>query len=264
MFRIVVAVKQVPDMERVKFDTVAGRVDRSSAPAVVNPVDLHALEMALRIRDEHGGEVVVISMGPQQADSALKECLARGADRVVLLADKAFAGADTWATSYTLASAVKKLGGCNLFICGEKTVDGDTGQVGPETAEWLGFPHVNYVREIVSIDGQLKALCDMSDGMYLAQVTLPALLTVTRKAHRPRYATPQRIFAAVDATIEKWGTTELADLATSDNFGLRGSPTRLTKVVVPPVEGRKGERLGGSADEVVAALVERLETGGIL
>ena len=264
MFRIVVAVKQVPDMERVKFDTVAGRVDRSSAQGVVNPVDLHALEMAMRIRDEYGGEVVVISMGPQQADSALKECLARGADRVVLLADKAFAGADTWATSYTLASAVKKLGGCDLFICGEKTVDGDTGQVGPGTAEWLGIPHVNYVREIVSIDGQLKALCDMSDGMYLAQVKLPALLTVTRKAHRPRYATPQRIFAAADDTIEKWGAADLADVATSDNFGLRGSPTRLTKVVVPPVEGRKGEKISGSSDEVVAALVERLETGGIL
>ena len=264
MNRIVVAVKQVPDMERVKFDTVAGRVDRSSAPGVVNPVDLHALEAAMRIRDDHGGEVVAISMGPQQAESALKECLARGADRVVLLADKAFAGADTWATSYTLASAIKKLGGCDLVVCGEKTVDGDTGQVGPETAEWLGIPHVNYVREIVSVDGRLKALCDMSDGLYLAEVTLPALITVTRKAHRPRYATPQRIYAAVDASIEKWGAAELADVATSDNFGLRGSPTRLTRVVVPPVEGRKGEWIRGTPDEVVATLLAKLETGGIL
>ena len=264
MYRIVVAVKQVPDMERVKFDTVAGRVDRSSAPGVVNPVDLHALETALRIRDEHGGEVVVVSMGPQQADSALKECLARGADRAILLADKAFAGADTWATSYTLASAVKKLDGCELVVCGEKTVDGDTGQVGPETAEWLGIPHVNYVREIVSMDGRLKALCDMSDGLYLAEVALPALITVTRKAYRPRYATPQRIFAAVGTAIERWGAAELAEVATSEYFGLRGSPTRLTKVVVPPIEGRKGEKLSGSTDEVVAALVERLGTGGIL
>ncbi|MFW6056291.1 MAG: electron transfer flavoprotein subunit beta/FixA family protein, partial [Chloroflexota bacterium] len=179
-----VPIKQVPDMELVRFDTEAGRVDRSSAPGVVNPVDLQALETAMRVRDQHGGEVTAISMGPPQALSSLKECLARGADRAVLLADRAFAGADTWATSYTLSAAINKLGGCDLVVCGEKTVDGDTGQVGPELAEWLGIPHVTYVREVLSIDQRLKALVDMSDGLYVAEAALPALLTVTRKGPR--------------------------------------------------------------------------------
>ncbi len=263
-YRIVVPVKQVPDMQRVRFDTKAGRVDRSSAPGVVNPVDLNALETALRIRDAHGGSVTAISMGPLQAESALKECLARGADRAVLLADRAFAGSDTWATSHTLAGAVKKLGGCDLVICGEKTVDGDTGQVGPEMAEWLGIPHVSYVRQIVDLNGRLKVLCDMSDGLHLAEACLPVLITVTRRAYRPRYATPQRIFQAVTTSIERWGAEELKDVASADHFGVKGSPTRVTKIVVPPVEGRKGQRLAGSPAEAVATLVKRLETGGML
>ena len=251
-------------MERVRFDTESGRVDRSSAPGVVNPVDLHALEVALRVRDSHGGTVTAISMGPQQAESALKECLARGADSVVLLADKAFAGADTWATSCTLAAAIRKLGGCDLVVCGEKTVDGDTGQVGPELAEWLSIPHVNYVRDVLSVDGSLKALCDLSDGLHVAEVKLPALITVTRRAGRPRYSTPQRIFQAVASTVERWGADDLKEFTSPDNFGLRGSPTRLTRVVVPPLEGRKGVKLDGSSEEVVDSLIRRLETGGIL
>ncbi len=264
MYRIVVPIKQVPDMELVRFDTEAGRVDRSSAPGVVNPVDLQALETAMRVRDQHGGEVTAISMGPPQALSALKECLARGADRAILLADKAFAGADTWATSYTLSAAINKLGGCDLVVCGEKTVDGDTGQVGPELAEWLGIPHVTYVREVLSIDQRLKALVDMTEGLYIADAALPVLLTVTRKGPRPRYATPLLIYRALSENIEHWGAEELKDVAVYENFGLRGSPTRLAKVVVPPIEGRKGERLEGSPDEAVAKLLQRLDTGGLL
>jgi len=264
MYRIIVPVKQVPDMERVRFDTVAGRVDRSSAPGVVNPVDLQALEVAMRVRDQYGGEVTVISMGPQQAISSLRECLARGADRAILLADRAFAGADTCATSYTLSVAIKKLGGYDLVVCGEKTVDGDTGQVGPELAEWLGIPHVTYVREILTVDKQLKALVDMSDGLYVAEASLPLLLTVTRKGPRPRYATPLQIYRALASRIEHWGTEELKDVADPERFGLRGSPTRLTRVVVPPIEGRKGERLEGNPDEAVTTLLQRLESGGVL
>ncbi len=264
MYRIVVPVKQVPDMQRVKFDTEAGRVDRSSAPGVVNPVDLHALGTALRLRDIHGGTVTAISMGPQQAVSALKECYARGADRVILLADKAFAGADTWATSCTLAAGIRKLGGCDLVICGEKTVDGDTGQVGPGLAEWLGIPHIAYVRDILSVNRKLKALCDMSDGLHVAEAQLPALITVTRRAGKPPYATPQRIYQAVATPVERWGADELKEFTSPENFGLHGSPTRLTKVVVPPVEGRKGMRIDGPPDKIVNELIQRLETGGLL
>jgi electron transfer flavoprotein beta subunit len=261
---IIVLAKQVPDIEKVQFQKENGWVDRKSADAEINPFDLNALEAAQKLKEKLGATVTVISMGPPSAEAVLKEGIARDADRGILLTDDAFKGSDTLATSYALAAAIKKVGDFDLILCGEKTVDGDTGQVGPETAEWLGIPHVNYVREIVSMDGRLKALCDMSDGLYLAEVALPALITVTRKAYRPRYATPQRIFAAVGTAIERWGAAELAEVATSEYFGLRGSPTRLTKVVVPPVEGRKGERLSGSTDEVVAALIERLGTGGIL
>lgn len=251
-------------MQLVKFDTKAGRVDRSSAPGVPNPVDLNALETAMRIRDAHGGHVTAISMGPLQAESALKECLARGADRAILLADRAFAGADTWATSHTLAGAVRKLGGCDIIVCGEKTVDGDTGQVGPELAEWLGIPHVSYVTEIVDVNGRLRVMCDMTDGLHAAEAQLPVLITVTRRAYRPRYATPQRIFKAVSTTVERWGADDLKDVARAENFGVKGSPTRVTRIVVPPVEGRKGQRLSGAPDEAVADLIQRLETGGIL
>jgi len=156
-------------------------------PGVVNPADLHALAVALRIKDKVDAHVTIISMGPAQAHSALKECLARGADRAILLADKAFAGADTWATSHTLASAVKKLGHYDIIVCGEKTVDGDTGQVGPEMAEWLGIPHVTYVREVTEVNGHLRALCDMGDCTYVADAHLPEFLgpphTQSRSLH---------------------------------------------------------------------------------
>ena len=150
-----------------------------------------------------------------------------------MLADRAFAGSDTWATSHTLAGAVKKLGAFDLVVCGEKTVDGDSGQVGPEIAEWLDIPHVSYVREIVELNGRLKVVCDMNDGLHLAEATLPVLITVTRRAYRPRYATPQRIFKAVTTSIEHWGAEDLRDVATADYFGVKGSPTRVTRIVVP-------------------------------
>jgi len=264
LYRIVVPIKQVPDMQRVRFDTEAGRVDRSSAPGVVNPADLHALEVALRIRDKSGGHVTAISMGPTQAHSALKECLARGADKAILLADRAFAGADTWATSHTLASAVKKLGQYDIVVCGEKTVDGDTGQVGPEMAEWLGIPHVTYVKEVTGVNGRLQALCDMGDGTYTADAHLPVLITVSTRADRPRYATPRGIFKALSTEIEMWSAEDLTGFACASKLGLKGSPTRLTKVVVPPLQGRKGERISGTPDAAIATLLSRLETGGVL
>ena len=135
MISIVVPIKQVPDMERVKFDKEKGTVDRSSAPGEINPFDLNALEAAVQIKEKLGATVTTVSMGPPQAEAALRDALSRGADRGILLVDKAFAGADTWATSYTLASAIQRLGQTDLIVCGEKTVDGDTAQVGPAVAE---------------------------------------------------------------------------------------------------------------------------------
>ncbi|MEM2189160.1 MAG: electron transfer flavoprotein subunit beta/FixA family protein, partial [Nitrososphaerota archaeon] len=187
--RIIVLIKQVPDIEKVRFDVETGRIDRSSAPAETNPFDLHALEAGLQIKEKLGGSVTVISMGPRQAESSLKDALARGADRAILLTDPRLAGADTIATAKALAAAIRKLGEFDLILCGEKTVDGDTGQVGPEVAELLGIPHAAYVCEIREIAHEwIKVVSDMGDK-YLYELKLPALLTVTRELNSPRLPT---------------------------------------------------------------------------
>ena len=169
-FHLVVLIKPSPDIEKVRFDTVRGVVDRSSAPLEINPFDLNALEAAVQIKEKLGGEITAISMAPPMAEPVLKDAIARGADRAILLTDKRFAGADTLATSYTLASAIKKLGKFDLIICGEKTVDGDTAQVGPEVAEHLGIPHVAYVSRIKEISRERLLVvsrygCSLLDGV---------------------------------------------------------------------------------------------------
>jgi len=159
---IVVLMKAVPDIERVRFDEATGRIDRRSAKLEPNPFDLNALEAAVRIKEQAGGSVTVLSMGPPQAEDALRDAVARGADRIILMTDQAFAGADTWATSNTLVGGVKKLGEFDIILAGEKTVDGDTGQVGPEIGEWLGIPHIAYVSKVreASADS-MTVVCEM-------------------------------------------------------------------------------------------------------
>lgn len=202
MLRIVVPIKQVPDMERVEFDIEKGVVDRTSAEGEINPFDLNALEAAVQIKEKLGGTITVISMGPSQAESALKDALSRGADSAVLLVDREFAGADTLATSYVLASAIKKLGQFDLIICGEKTVDGDTGQVGPEIAEHLGIPHVAYVSEIKEGGEKLVVACDMEDDRYLIESAFPLLITVTKDINVPRLPTFSDKLKARKAEVE--------------------------------------------------------------
>jgi len=264
MINIVVPIKQVPDMERVKFDTEKGTVDRSSASAEINPFDLNALEAAVQIKEKLGGTVTTISMGPPQAESSVRDTLSRGADRGVLLVDRAFAGADTLATSYTLASAIRKLGEFDLVICGEKTVDGDTGQVGPEIAEWLGIPHVAYVSEIKEMAEKFTVVCDMEGDRYLIQSSLPLLITVTKDINVPRLPTFADKMKARKAEIETWAADDLSAVADSTRFGLKGSPTRLHKVIVPSEEGRKGEVFRGSPEETTARMVSALQEGGVL
>ena len=201
MKRIIVPIKQVPDMSRVKFDTEEGRVDRSSAGAEINPFDLNALEAAVQIKDKLGGTVTTISMGPPSAESALRDALSRGANEAVLLVDSAFAGADTLATSYALAAAIKKLGEFDLIICGEKTVDGDTGQVGPEIAEHLGIPHVAYVSEIKEMGEKMVLVCEMEDNRYLIESGFPLLITVTKDINMPRLPSLRNTLKARKAKI---------------------------------------------------------------
>jgi len=264
MISIVVPIKQVPDMERVKFDTETGTVDRTSAAGEINPFDLNALEAAVQIKEKLGGTVTTISMGPPQAESSVRDTLSRGADRGILLVDRAFAGADTLATSYTLASAIRKLGEFDLIVCGEKTVDGDTGQVGPELAEWLDIPHVAYVSEIKEIGEKFTVICDMEGDRYLIESRLPLLITVTKDINVPRLPAFADKLKARKAEIEKWTADDLSCVAETSRFGLKGSPTRLKKVIVPSQEGRKGEIFRGSPAEIIERIIDAFEEGGVL
>lgn len=247
--RIIVLIKQVPDIEKVRFDVESGRIDRSSAPAETNPFDLHALEAGLQIKEKFGGSITVISMGPRQVESSLKDALARGADKVILLTDPRLAGADTIATAKALAAAIRKLGEFDLILCGEKTVDGDTGQVGPEVAELLGIPHAAYVCEIKEITHEwIKVVSDMGDK-YLYELRLPALLTVTRELNSPRLPTLKDLLKAKRAQIEVWNADVLSEYISIDQLGFQGSKTRVVRIVIPSTEHRKGIILRG--DEAI-------------
>lgn len=183
---VVVLIKQVPDMEEVKFNYEGGRIDRGSASLEPNPFDLNALEEGVRFKEELGGRVVAISMGPKQAESTLREALARGADRAILLTDRGLAGSDTWATSMALGLAIKKLSGFDLIVCGEKTVDGDTGQVGPEVAEFLSIPHVCFASKVKNrSESSLEVEGKSWDTTFIKKLNLPGLITVTKDINEP-------------------------------------------------------------------------------
>jgi len=188
-FRMVVLVKQVPDTKNITAKAMNddGTVNRSALPAIFNPEDLNALEMALQVRDTHGGEVTVLSMGPPSAAAVLREALMRGADRVALLSDRAFAVADTLATAYALACAVRHVGPCDILFCGRQAIDGDTAQVGPQLAGALDVPQLTYVKELLELaHGQVKARRLIEGGYEVVTCRLPALLTVVGEANEPR------------------------------------------------------------------------------
>ena len=266
---MVVCVKQVIDPEApvasFKIDPSSNTVvPPSGVPPVINPFDLNALEAALQIKDKLGGTVTTISMGPLQAESALRDALSRGANDAILLSDKAFVDADTLATSYTLAVAIRKLGGFDLIICGEKTVDGDTGQVGPEIAEHLGIPHVAYVSEIKEVGEKMVLVCEMEGDRYLIESGFPLLITVTKDINVPRLPSLSNKLKARKAKIEIWTAADLASIADQRRFGAQGSPTRVYKVTIPTKEGRKGEMLKGTADEAVRRIADAFEERRIL
>ena len=262
--RIIVPIKQVPDMSQVKFNTEEGRIDRSSAGAEINPFDLNALEAAVEIRDKTQGTITAISMGPPSAESALRDALSRGANDAILLEDRIFAGADTLATSYTLAVAIKKLGEFDLIICGEKTVDGDTGQVGPGIAEHLGIPHVAYVSEIKEVGERMAVVCELDDDRYLIESGYPLLITVTKNINTPRLPAFSDKLKARKAQIEIWTAADLSSVADMSRFGLHGSPTRVHKIMVPTEQGRKGEIFRDITDEQIRKIVDAFEERQII
>ena len=255
--KIIVCAKQVPDTNEVKIDPVKGTLIREGVPSILNPDDANALEAALTIKDSNPGSTVsVISMGPAQAMYMLRECLAMGADDAYLLSSRAFGGADTCATSTTLAAGVRKLGKFDLIIGGRQAIDGDTAQVGPQLAQRLGIPVVTYVQKIREIkDGTVVVERQLEDGFEVIEVKMPCMLTAVKELNTPRYMTIGRIEDAFKKTITVWNEDDVG--LKPESCGLKASPTQVMRSFTPPPKG-KGEMLTGTIPEMAAALVKKL------
>ncbi|MFC1926519.1 electron transfer flavoprotein subunit beta/FixA family protein [Chloroflexota bacterium] len=254
---IVVCIKQVPGTTEIKIDPETNTLVREGVKSIVNPFDAYALEEAVRIRERCGGKVIAISMGPPQAEEALRETITLGADEAILLSDRAFAGSDTLATSYTLSKSIARISDYGLIICGRQTLDGDTGQVGPELAERLQIPFVAYVNKVEEIsEGYLRVQRMVEEGYEVIETTLPAVITVVKEINVPRLPSLRGMAKAKSIEIPVWTAQEIG--ADEDRVGSAGSPTWVVKVFFPKRESNS-EMLQGSPEEQVEQLVERLD-----
>ncbi|WP_425805180.1 electron transfer flavoprotein subunit beta/FixA family protein [Desulfitobacterium sp. Sab5] len=230
---ILVCVKQVPDTAEIKVDSGTNTVDASGAPKILNPFDANAVEAAVQLKEEHGGNVTVLSMGTEQTKAVLKACISVGADKAVLLNDDLFKDSDTFATSYILASAIKKLGSFDLILCGKQAIDGDSGQVGPQIAEHLGVAQITYASKIQYKDNRLVVNREHEDGYEIIMAKLPAVCIVVNTINTPRYATVKSKMAANKAKIVVLAAADLPELDQT-MIGLEGSPTKTIEVFTPP------------------------------
>ncbi|MCK5785957.1 MAG: electron transfer flavoprotein subunit beta/FixA family protein [Candidatus Sabulitectum sp.] len=254
--KFVVAVKQVPDTAEVRIDSERGTLIRDGVPSIMNPFDTYALEEAMKWRDELGGVVTVITMGPPQAESVLKEAISMGADDAILISDRAFAGADTWATSHTLAAAVKELGDVDAVFFGKQAIDGDTAQTGPSVAASLDWPQITFVGKVRQLSqNSITAERYVETGTQVVRSELPVVLTILKDANVPRVPSLRGKMKSRKVQIPVWG---LADLAlTEDETGLNGSPTKVVVTATP--EPRTGGQIHeGSTEELVAKLADLL------
>jgi len=261
---IVVCIKQVPDTTQVKIDPVTNTLIRAGVESICNPYDLVAAEAAVRLVEKYGGKVSVITMGPPQADTALRDCLALGANEAILLSDRAFAGADTLATSYTLASAIKKLSAADpvqIVFCGKQAIDGDTAQVGPGIATRLGFNQLTYVTEIFGIntgENTITLIREIEGASQKVEAKLPVLLTVELQLATPRYASLPGLIKSIRQEVKVWGAKEID--AAPDQLGLKGSPTSVRTIFAPPP--RKGgpvfDSSEGGIDKAVNSFLETI------
>lgn len=263
--QIVVCIKQVPDTAEVKIDRETNTLIREGVPSIINPFDLNAIEEALLLRERFGGMVTVLSMGPPQVLAALREALSLGVDQAVLLSDRAFAGADTLATSYTLAAGIRKIGTYDLILCGKQAIDGDTAQVGPEIAEWLGIPHLTYVSRIDEAPSAelagIKVERLVEGGYEQVSSSLPALLTVVRELNEPRLPSFRASLRARTQEITVW---EAADLEVDQSrIGIPGSPTRVNRIFVPEYD-RQGQVFEGSPESQAGDLLTALRSAKVI
>jgi electron transfer flavoprotein beta subunit len=255
--KIIVCVKQVPDAKDVRLDPKTNTLAREGVQSIMNPYDQHAVEEAVRLKEQLGGEVTVLSMGPPQAEEVIRQAIACGADQGVLVSDRAFAGADTWATSYTLARAIQTIGSFDLILCGKQAIDGDTAQVGPGLAMRLEIPFVTCVQKIrQATETGLVLERMMDDGYDVLSVNYPALLTVVKDINEPRVPSLKGKMRAKKVEIKRLTAADIgADPAC---IGLAGSPTQVVKVFPP--EARGGRTVFcGSLDEQISQLVDSLK-----
>jgi len=259
---IIVCIKQVPDTTEVKINPETGTLMREGVPSIINPFDTYAIEEGLRLKEQFGGKVTIVSMGPPQAAEALKEAVAMGADEAILLSDRAFAGSDTWATAYTLANAIRKIGAFDIILCGKQAIDGDTGQVGPGIARQLNIPQLTYVFKIRKLDPESKEVVVerlLEEGREVVETALPALLTVVKDINQPRYPTFMGIRRAAKMQIPVWTAADLPDVDL-DHLGLKGSPTQVVRVFSPPRREGRVDLIAADTPEAAAdALIDRLQ-----
>lgn len=259
---ILVCAKQVPNTNEVKIDPVKGTLIREGVESILNPDDANALEEALRLKDQYEDvKVTVLSMGPPQADDMLRECLAMGADEAVLVSDRAFGGADTWATSNTISAAIKKAGSFDIIFAGRQAIDGDTAQVGPQIAEKLGLPQITYVQSF-ELDGDTVTVQrQLENGYEVIRVKTPVLLTAVKELNKPRYMNVKGIYDAYKKEIPVWGIDDIP--VEKEVVGLKASPTKVFRSFTPAPKG-KGVMLEGPAREKVANLINNLQKQHII
>ena len=258
--QIIICIKQVPDTTDIKIDPETNTLIREGVESIINPIDMYSLEEGLRIKENLTGKVSVITMGPPQAEAALREAISLGVNEAVLISDGVFAGSDTWATSYILARAIKKIGKYDLIICGKQAIDGDTAQVGPGISAHLDIPQVTYVKRVreIKIEKGYAVVERMTEeGYEIIKTPLPALFTVVKEINEPRLPSLKGKMNAKKARIKCWSSQDL-DLD-SGKIGLSGSPTQVVEIFTP--ERRSGGQiLTGATDEVVEKLVSLLKS----
>jgi len=255
---IIVCIKQVPETTEVRINPETNTLIREGVKSIINPFDMYAIEESVRLKEKFGGKITVITMGPPQAESALREAISLGIDEAILVCDRAFAGSDTWATSYTLAGAIKKIGGFDLIICGKQASDGDTAQVGPGISAHLDIPQVTYVKKIEEVkDGLMRVERMMEEGFEIIETPLPALLTVVKEINEPRLPSLKGMMRAKTAKITVWTQKELG--LDPQGIGLCGSPTQVVKIFTP-AQRKGGQILTGEPQEVAGALAELLKS----
>ncbi|MCD1146775.1 electron transfer flavoprotein subunit beta/FixA family protein [Peptoniphilus sp. KCTC 25270] len=258
--KIVVCVKQVPDTTEVRLDPKTNTLIRDGVPSIINPDDKAGIEAALRIKDENpDSTVTILSMGPPQAEEVIREAIAMGADDGVLVTDRAFGGADTWATSTTIAGALRNID-FDLVIAGRQAIDGDTAQVGPQIAEHLGLPQVSYAEDVKVVDeNTIHVRRQFEDRYHIVEVKTPCVVTTLAELAEPRYMTVGGVYDSYNAEMKVWGLDDIKENLNVDHIGLKGSPTKVKKSYAKEGKGQGVLLTDLSADEAARAIISKLE-----